>query len=141
MGVGAITLTAASLVTGVMIARGGRGDPALRLGLALGLILTFLATLIVAGAMSALPGRLVGEAVTGARLPLLGWSREAGDLRAPHFLATHAMHVVPALAALAALSLPRPWAWRATWAGAAAFAALIAAAFAQALSGRPFLPL
>jgi hypothetical protein len=141
MGVGAVTLTTASLVTGIMIARGGQGGPALRLGLVLGLVLTFAATLVVAGTMSSLPGRLVGEATVGARLPILGWSREVGDLRVPHFLATHAMHAVPALALLAAWRLPAPWARRATWAAAAAFAALIAATFAQALAGRPFLPL
>ena len=141
MGVGAVTLTSASLVTGAMIARGGQGDPVLRLGLALGLVLTFATTLIVAGAMSGMSGRLIGEAPAGARLPLLGWSREAGDLRAPHFLATHAMHVVPGLALLAAWRLPPASARRATWLGAAAFAALIAGAFVQALAGRPFLPL
>ena len=141
MGAAAVVLTSASLVTGAMIARGGMGDAALRTGLAWGLALTFALTLVVAGTLSARTGHLVGEAITGARVPILGWSREAGDLRVAHFLATHAMHAVPLLALLAARSLPPLPARRLTVLAAAAYAGLVALAFAQALAGRPVLPL
>ena len=146
MGVAAVTLTSASLVTAAMIARGGVGGAVMRTGLVWGLALTFLATVIVAGALSSRAGHLVGEAITGARVPLLGWSREVGDLRAAHFLATHAMHVVPAIALVAAWTvragpaLDPARACNLVRMAAVAYAVLIACAFAQALAGLPVLP-
>lgn len=35
---------------------------------------------------------------SGAQLPVTGWSREHGDLRAPHFFAMHGIQVLPAAA-------------------------------------------
>ena len=68
----------------------------------------------------------------------MGWSRDGGDLRVAHFLATHALHAIP----LAAWGLSR-------WVGASAVGAVRAFAilytvfvfftFAQALRGQPFL--
>ena len=127
MGIAAVTLTSLSLAMGLVFWR-LRADP-LMLSLAVGLILTFALTLPIAGTMSALPGHLVGTPVTGARLPFFGWSAEVGDLRLPHFLATHALHAVP----LAGLTGSRA----AVWATAAAFTALTLWCFARALSGMP----
>jgi hypothetical protein len=130
MGALAVLLTAASLVMGLAIWRNpATGLPgALQLSCALGLILTFAATLPVAGFMAGSPGHAVGAATR--HLWLLGWARDAGDLRVAHFLATHALHAVP-LAGLAATRL---------LAATAAWAALIAFTFAQARAGQPFLP-
>jgi hypothetical protein len=83
-------------------------------------------------------GHLVGTPLTGALLPVMGWSREVGDVRVAHFLATHAMHALP-LVGLAALALPGRAAG-AVWAGAVLYIALTLGTFAQALAGRPFLP-
>lgn len=127
MGVAAVTLTSLSLAMGVVFWR-HRADP-LMLAVALGLVLTFVLTVPVAGTMSSLPGHLVGTPVTGARFPIMGWSLEVGDLRLPHFLATHAMHVVP----LAGLTGSRA----AVWATAAGFTALVGWCFARALMGLP----
>ena len=99
--------------------------------LGLGLILTFVLTLIAAGTMSSMPGHLVGTPVTGARLPIVGWSREVGDLRPAHFFATHALHVVP----LAGFAGSRAVVWLA----AAAFAAGTMGIFALGLMGRPLI--
>lgn len=132
MGVFAVTLTALTLVMGVAFWR-DRASPlpdALRLGLALGLVLTFVLTVLAAGAMSASPGHHVGVPVTGARVPLMGWSLEVGDLRLPHFLATHALHVVP-LAGFFGL--------RAVWLAGAGYAALTLWALGRALMGLPLL--
>lgn len=133
MGLFAVILTSASLVMGVAIWRNPATGlpPALHLGVALGLILTFGLTLIAAGTMSSMPGHLVGTPVTGARLPIVGWSREVGDLRPAHFFATHALHVVP----LAGFAGSRAVVWLA----AAAFAAGTMGIFALGLMGRPLI--
>lgn len=136
MGLLAVTLTTASAVYGWAIWRNrasGLGD-GMRTALALGLLLTLPLTLLVAGVMSSQAGHLVGEAVTQARVPLMGWSMEVGDLRVPHFLATHAMHVVP-LVALGLRASPRM-----AVLVAAGFTALTLATFAQALMGLPLIP-
>jgi hypothetical protein len=140
MGVAAVTLTSLSLAFGIAIARNrATGLPAaVRDGLVLGLILTFVLTLVTAGTMSAGAGHHVGLAVTGDRLALMGWSREVGDLRVAHFFATHALHGLP-LAALAALALPDGWRRPAVWGAAAVYAGFVLAVFVQALAGRPFL--
>lgn len=133
MGLFAVTLTSASLVMGVAIWRNPATGlpPALHLGVALGLILTFVLTLIAAGTMSAMPGHHIGTPVTGARLPIVGWSREVGDLRAAHFFATHALHVVP----LAGFSGSRA----VVWAVGAGYVAITLAIFALGLMGRPLI--
>lgn len=104
MGVGAVTLIAAALVLAIVIARRPAADigPGLRLGAVLGLGLGFLATLIVAGTMSAGTGHWVDAPATDVGgLPIVGWSRQGGDLRVPHFLATHLMQLLPAIGWLA----------------------------------------
>ncbi|MDP3197089.1 hypothetical protein [Tabrizicola sp.] len=127
MGAAAVILTSLSLAMGVAFWR-HRADP-LMLSVAVGLILTFLLTVPIAGTMSNGTGHLVGTPVTDARFPLMGWSREVGDLRLPHFLATHAMHFVP----LAGLTGSRG----AVWAAAAGFTALTLWCFVRALMGLP----
>lgn len=142
MGLFAVTLTSASLVYGIAIWRNPAGlpDPALRLSVALGLILTFGLTVIVAGYMSSQPGHLVGVPQTGARVPVMGWSREVGDLRLAHFLATHAMHVIPLGGLLAVRMLSLDTARRTVWAMSAGFVALTLLAFATAIMGYPAFP-
>lgn len=139
MGAFAVLLTSASLTMGISIWRNrSTGLPAaLHLSIALGLILTFVSTVVVAGTMSGSGGRFVG--ISSRTLWIMGWSRDAGDLRVAHFLATHALHVVP-LAGLIAQRLSPGMATRITLAATAAYTALIAATFLQALNGQPFLP-
>jgi hypothetical protein len=139
MGVFAVLLTSASLVMGVSVWRNRASglDPALHLAVALGLVLTFLLTIPVAGYLSSNGGHFVGTSTRA--LPVMGWSRDAGDLRVAHFLATHALHFVP-LAGLAAVWLVPAQAVRVVWLAAGLFAALVIFAFVQALQGRPFLP-
>lgn len=143
MGAGATLLVAVPFVVGVQILRQRDDDGSgLRLGAVLGLLLAPALTMIVSGYMSGVVyGRWIGEAADGgAVLPLLGWSREAGDLRPAHFVALHAMQLLP----LAGYAGDRfvPAASRAlVWATAALLAAAAAALFAQALAGRPVWPL
>jgi hypothetical protein len=144
MGVLALVLTSLSLVYGILVARTDRlpRDPALKAGLALGLVLTFVLTLVTAGTLSQQGSHFIGGAGTDAGgLWLMGWSRDGGDLRVAHFFATHAMHAVPLAGFVLGRRLAPRVAVAATWGSAAAWAALTAATFAQALAGRPFLPM
>ena len=141
MGLAAIILTSASLVMGISIGRNRATalPPALHLSIALGLILTFVLTVIVAGTMSSGTGHFIGTPLTDARLPIMGWSREVGDLRASHFFATHALHAVPAAGWIASRTLAPRAATLAVWLAGAAYAGLVIALFAQALMGLPVI--
>jgi len=98
MGIGAVFLVLASFVLGLMIWRYGKKEGAgLRLGSILGLILGSALTLHYAMTMANMPSgtHLVGQVITYAKLPIFGWSLEVGDLRIPHFIATHMMQILP----------------------------------------------
>ena len=139
MGALAILLTSACLAMGLSIWR----NPAtgltegVRLSIALGLILTFLLTVLTAGYMAGQPGHFVGQPVTGAALPIFGWSREVGDLRVAHFLATHALHGLPLWGVVAARMGDARGAVTLVWGGAAVYTILVMATFIQALNGQP----
>jgi len=141
MGLAAVTLTSASLVMGVAIARNPATGlhPAVKLSIVLGLILTFVLTVITAGYMASTTGHYVGVPVTGERLPILGWSREVGDLRVGHFLATHALHGLPIWGLMAARMGDGRGSLTLVWAGAVAYAVLVLATFAQAMAGMPLI--
>ncbi len=139
MGLFAVLLTSASLVMGIAIARNRNTglDPALRLSIALGLIITFIATVIVAGYLSANNGHFVGTSTQ--TLPLMGWSRDAGDLRVAHFFATHTLHAIPLAGLAASLMMPAKPATLAVIAASIAYSALILGTFVQALAGQPLI--
>lgn len=130
----AVLGTTAAAVVGWHV---GGGSPARR-SVSLGLWATFVLTIVVAGTLSGLPGHEIGGDGLDAGGGFLGWSRDGGDLRAAHFLATHAMHAVPVLGLALAALLPR-WRGLAPWAAAALVSAATVGAFAEALAGRPFL--
>ncbi|MDP2121571.1 MAG: hypothetical protein Q8K28_16865 [Hoeflea sp.] len=142
MGAFAVLLTSATLVQGIGIWRNPVTGlvPALHLSITLSLVLTFILTLIVAGSLASQSGHLIGTPVSGARVPVLGWSREVGDLRVAHFFATHALHILPVAAIVIGAVLPRRWAVPAVWASALLFTAFVAASFAGAMAGLPLLP-
>ena len=113
-------------------------DPVLlALAVRIGLVLLLLAPL--SGFMMGGRGaHTVGGVDGGPGLAVVNWSRTHGDLRVPHFVALHALQLLP----LAAWALGRwvPWAGarRAAFAAVAVVGiALAAATFAQALAGRP----
>lgn len=142
MGLLAVLLTSASAVMGWAILRRGTGlAPALREAVGLGLVLTFALTVPVAFTMSGMGGHHVGAVSELARaVPVLGWSREAGDLRVAHFLATHAMHALPLAGLLAGVLAPPRRARAAVRLAAAGWSLATLASFAQALAGLPLLP-
>jgi hypothetical protein len=119
--------------------------PGLRLGAVLGLIAGGIATLVVAGAMASgaltPTGRWIGGSLSAADgLPVLGWSTTGGDLRAPHFFATHLVQATPLVGLLGDRLAPSA-ARAAVWCALVLGLGLVAATFAQALAGAPFIAL
>lgn len=140
MGVGAVTLVVGVGLIGVLAWRDRDANlgPGLRRGVFLGFVLSTVATLITAGVLSSQGGHFVGMPSDGAAvIPLLGWSGEVGDLRPAHFLALHAMQVLPLLG----LWLDRSGrAATSTLAVAAVvYGTLTVAVFVQALMGMPLV--
>lgn len=146
MGVGAVTMVTGAFLIGLAILRAKPlpGREGLRLGAAYGLMLGAGLTLVTASVLSVGidgPGHWVGGVKTDVGgLPIVGWSTTGGDLRVPHFFATHLTQALPVLGFAAdRLGSRRPQLWIA--AGSAAGTALVALTFVQALAERPFLPL
>jgi hypothetical protein len=141
MGLGAVSIVILTFVAGLMLWRHPRADvtPAMRLAAAGGLMFSGLATLLIAGYMSQRGAHWVGTPSNAGGLPLVGWSTTGGDLRTPHFFATHAAQAVP-LFALAWERLRPSSAALPVAAFLTLYAAFTIAVFVQALMGLPFLP-
>lgn len=145
MGGAAFLIVGLTFCQGLLVWRYPRGPlgRGLHAGAALGLTLGAVATLVTAGALASgalgAPGHWVGAVRSdSAGLPLLGWSTTGGDLRVPHFFATHLTQALPLLGWLA----DRGQATRAdrwVWAGAGLGVAIVIATFVQAASGRALL--
>ncbi len=141
MGVAAVLFTAASGVLAYGLARKDASpiQPVLRRSLVLGLALTCVLGILSGAVLSEAGGHTVGTPTPGsAVIPFFGWSLTAGDLRLAHFLALHAMQIVPAFA-LPALLLGRAAAPRAVDAFALVYAGVTATALVAALNARPLL--
>jgi hypothetical protein len=119
----------------------GPPAPAYLWGIRLGLLLFFLGSL-EGMAMVTNMAHTVGAPDGGPGLPFVNWSTRSGDLRAAHFLAFHALQLLP-LAGFC-LSRYRPgWTRRrqvaCVFALALVYTALVSLVFRQALAGRPLL--
>lgn len=142
MGIGATLLVVAPFVLGLVLLRQRDGDRSgLKLGAVLGLlaapVLTFLVTAYMSGVVYS---RWVGVASPDAAgMPVLGWSREVGDLRPSHFVALHAVQVLPFVGWLGDRFAPAH-ARAAVWTATALTAVATAALFIQALAGQPLWP-
>ncbi len=140
-GIGAVGLTIGILLQGILVAR-DRGvalAPAFRVALVLGAVLAFAGTLFFGASLGGRSGHWVGGVMSDAGgLPLVYWSTTGGDLRVPHFWATHASQLVP----LAGL-------WIARRGGrfgipgvllvGIAYAGFVVATYLQARAGHPFI--
>lgn len=142
MGVLAVVLTSAALVYGIAILRDrdSRLDPVFRLSIGIGLIATFVLTVIVAGHMSGSGSHFVGgtHSDAGGSAPM-GWARDGGDLRVAHFFATHAMHFIPVFGLVTSRVLPAGPGRAAVFAFAGLFVGFVGYTFVEALAGRAFL--
>lgn len=154
MGVLAIMLTSLSAVIGVGVLKHHDHsiNPLIRYALGYSLLATAVLTVITASYLSAAPAQMHAVLPDGVSvvdrdgaLPLLGWLRNAGDLRVAHFFAMHAFHFVPCVAAIGVLMLPKPltrqkpFARTAAIGLCAAYTAFVVFVFVQALVGKPFL--
>lgn len=88
------------------------------------------------GYMSVAGSHTVGAPDGGPGLPGIGWSREHGDLRVPHFVGLHAMQVLPLLAYALRRHARAAWLAR-VFAGS--YAGLFGLLLVQALGGEPLL--
>jgi hypothetical protein len=144
MGAFAVLLTSATIPYGVLIWRNGDGKlaPVVRLSLGLGLLLTFILTVATAGFMSGQFSHLVGSSSgTQPGLPVMGWSRTAGDLRVAHFFATHAMHALPAVGFIASWILPARVGRMTVILSSLLYVGFVALTLVQAAKGQPFMVL
>ncbi len=126
----------------LFLVRPGEGPRPYLWGIRLGLLLLILGS-AQGGMIIANGAHTVGKDDGGPGLPGLGWSTEAGDLRPAHMVFLHALQIVP----LAGYWLSRKRDWTAgrqttaVFAFAAAYAAVGVLLLAQALAGRPLIPL
>ena len=99
MGVNALLLTLPAPVLGAvfLLSKQATQIPlGIKLGVGWGLLLGGVFTFIIAGYMSMQKGHWVGESVSDASgIVFTGWSNDVGDLRVPHFFATHMMQLLP----------------------------------------------
>jgi hypothetical protein len=146
MGGAAVVLVVTTSIVGVLIWRhasaSARQNKGLYWGAALGLFLGGIATLITASAMAsgqiAGPGHWVGGIRTDmGGLPILGWSTTGGDLRVPHFFATHLMQALP-IAGLIADKLFPARATLLVWLASIFGVAVVVLTFMQAVNGHSF---
>ncbi len=145
MGTGAVSMVLGSLVLGIAASTRLRAEVGggLKTGVVLGLVLGSAFTLVIAGLMSSSaltePGHWVsGDRTDATGLPFFGWSTTGGDLRVPHFFATHLMQALPLLGLIADRAVPK-LATLLVWLGAALGLAIVGGTFAQALMGLPLL--
>lgn len=146
MGGGALAILAGTGTIGWLLWRHERGRPhrGMQRGMALGLVLGSLATLVVVVPLSSGMVDGLGHWVGGVRtdafgMPITGWATRGGDLRVPHFFATHLMQALPLAGWIADRVDPsRTGGWIRL--AAAGGLALAAATLVQAIAGRPFLP-
>ncbi len=141
MGIGALLLTAMVGWQGVEVARHRQSGltGVLRWSIAIGLVLTFVLSVIAGFTISTLDSPIVGmEKATITPLLGFGWATNAGDVRVAHFIGTHAMHLLP-LAGWVLSKRRVPYAG--FWLGAFSLSFLLGWWFVyqQALAGRPLL--
>lgn len=152
MGTAIVLHTLMSVAVAVALWRQRFADRTLGWALRLGLTLTILgaatgglmtrptaaqlALVRAGGPMPIVGAHTVGGPDGGPGLPLIGWSREHGDLRVPHFIGLHAMQMLPLIAvALRRWRRPEASRVRMLFAAATSYAALFVLLLLQALNG------
>lgn len=139
MGVGAVALVTTCLLMAWEIARRPAAglDPAYRLAVLLGLVLTFALGGSIGGSIAANGGAAVGAYASG--IPLFAWNQIGGDLRVAHFFGMHAQQALPLIAA-AVIGFGIRFRLAGVLAASLAYAAIVIAVWMQATAGQPLLP-
>lgn len=107
-------------------------------------IVIFLVGNAVGGYMLARGSHTVGTTDSAPGLPFLNWSTIGGDLRIAHFIAIHAIQIVPLFAYVLSQMSPIPTVKQRRFAVAVvaiAVAIAVGGTFVQAAMGRPLLPI
>jgi hypothetical protein len=143
MGIGAVTLTAVSPAVAALLwrHRPARWSTAFWVSAVLGLTLTFVLGAGAGAVLSSGDGHWIGGVRSDAGgVPVFGWSRTGGDLRAAHFLGMHALHGLPVIGFMAGRLLPAGKAIGAVVMATAAYCAVTGVVFWLAVSGIPLFP-
>ena len=148
MGIFALLLTLPALILGLVfgfVPESAKLTSGLKHGATLGLLLGFVLTLSIAGYLSSQhTGHWVSAPPTdSAGLPIVGWSRQGGDLRVAHFFATHLMQLLPLAGFLLGkrLGTQRQKAKLSVYLVAITGVGITLGTLLQALNGNPFVPL
>jgi hypothetical protein len=139
MGLAAVVLTACSAWLAWLLARhpDRNVDPLLLAAAVIGLAVSFILGAGTGSYLGGQDGHWVGGTPSDAGgLPLIGWSRDGGDLRIAHFLGIHAVQAIVLLAALLVWRRPRRAAMLLA-VGTLLYIGLTAWTFALAVAGRP----
>ncbi len=107
-------------------------------------IVIFLVGNAVGGYMLARGSHTVGASDSAPGLPFLNWSTIGGDLRIAHFIAIHAIQIVPLFAYVLSQMAPIPTVKQRRFAialVALAVAVAVGGTFVQAALGQPLLPI
>jgi hypothetical protein len=155
MGVAIVTQTLSTVAVAVALFRQRFEDPSLGWALRLGLVLTIAGALLGGvmtrpthaqldemhqGRVAVSGAHTVGAPDGGPGMPGTGWSREHGDLRAPHFFGLHALQILPLLAlGLRRTPLGIDKRTRLVVTFAASYGTFVGILCWQALHGRPLL--
>lgn len=148
MGIGILIAWLASVAVAVALFRERFTDPVFGWAMRLGMLISVigaasgglmtkptphqLAEVQVTHEMPIVGAHTVGAPDGGPGLPGVGWSREHGDLRVPHFLGLHAIQILPFV-----IFLWKPKRSRAVLAAAAAYGLVFGLTLTQALAGKP----
>ncbi|MEM0928627.1 MAG: hypothetical protein AAGI89_04960 [Pseudomonadota bacterium] len=135
-GLFALVLVFTGFVMGISVlrARKDQGNQGLAEAIGWGLILTFILTPVVGYPLSA-PYEDFGGSKSGYNEGVFGWRMLGGDLRAAHFLATHALHVIPAVVVIPSFFLPKGLSIAFARLVSAGYAGLVLWLFAHIVSG------
>jgi hypothetical protein len=153
MAAGVGIFATAGLVTGLILARRNLGTGPLAIATKFAIPMMTLGGTMGFAMTNPKPGQVeAGGLVTGGHnvggvdssdgIAFLGWSTKVGDLRVPHFLGLHSLHVVPAIALLVvwlvrrgSLQLSERRQRLVTASGAVAWSGVVVTAFVQAMRG------
>ncbi len=141
MGVGATSLMLSIFAIGMLILadQGATIGTATRTSILLGSIITAVLTSWIGGELAGNGGRFIGTpTLEHAKIPLLGWSLEVGDLRPAHFLSLHALQVIPLFGWIADR---KGYSLGAVWSFSALYSLFTIVVFFRALSGAPVITL
>jgi len=110
MGLGSVLVVAPSVLIGITAAFVPRiaWEPCVRWAVAVSFVAGAALTLLTGFQMGSLKSHFAVDCRRGRKMPLTGWSLTGDDVRPFHFLAVHMMQVIPVVAIVASLVVPRP---------------------------------